>query len=483
MTDGLNNKNQQLIDLVTLTNEKLDQVITLLGGIPTATKTTDDLYDILTDIHTDTQSMDAKLLAIRNYIKDPSEDDIPGDFTSLLWNLYLLRRGTVLESNPTNIMNIQAMLSYVAELLSDELSAIASYTLDTRNHLFYGFTNLGVTVADSSEEYGGYLAVARGLMSLIQGAIGVPVDGLTYPDKGQRDIIQLLERAASRPESTVGTGLAPLDVCSDAYISSGMSLVPGLNETWTATTWAVFPDPPPPDIEFHTTFGLGVGNTQLHPVSESWEGFSIYVASSARSFGTYIGPNYSESLARYPTNTWIDIGFLTVNLSVFVPGTENLRVWLCGGSWGGDNGGGGSWGSGGGGGGGWGGCIDLSGEQTTITQPNSSTNTIHYIPMSLVTGASFIDRLESPTGGFYIATASDWVEVGNWNGVTVQVLSGNGIRLLWQRADLSFGYHVFSSVGEEYTITEDCTHVTLDNFSGVADGDISCRICPPGVTP
>jgi hypothetical protein len=485
MTDGLNNKNQELINLVTTTNEKLDQVITLLGGIPTSVKTTDDLYEVLSDIHTDTQSIDAKLLAIRNYIKDPSEDDIPGDFKSLLWNIYLLRSGSVIEDNSSGIWPLQAMLSYIGELLSTELSAIKSYNLDTRNYLFNGLRNLGVGVIESSDTYDGYLAISRDLIALIQGAIGVPVDGLTYPDQGQRDIIQLLEKAASRPESNIGSGLTPPDVCSDAYVSNGMFLIPSLFEAWPSTVWATFPEPPPAGISFGEDFGLGVEASQLVISGGSWAGWSIYVASSANNFGIFVGPNYLLSAQRYPTNVWLSFAFLHTNLSVFVGGSDSLRVWLCGNEWGPGGGGGGPWGGGGGGGGSWGDCVDVNSASAVITHPNNATTSITYIPMSSIPGYSFGSVLPVSGGGEYTASVNDWTAEENGNGVTVELLSGdlNAVRLLWQHADLSFGTHIFAALNESFTIPDDCIRWDCDTFSGGAVGPFSVRVCPTGVTP
>jgi hypothetical protein len=95
MTDGLNHKNTELIDLLTVTNAKLDSIITLLGGLPpSGTKTIDDLWEVMTDIHLDTVSMDQKLLRLVTAICPPvgyTGEVVPmqiriGDIYDALWD-------------------------------------------------------------------------------------------------------------------------------------------------------------------------------------------------------------------------------------------------------------------------------------------------------------------------------------------------------------------------------------------------------------
>lgn len=243
--------------------------------------------------------------------------------------------------------------------------------------------------------------------------------------------------------------------------------------------------PPPSDVEFGTVFGIGVDNSELHPVAENWHGWSIYVASSANNFGIFIGADITASISRYPTNVWLDLAFLTTNLSVFVGGGDSLRVWLCGGAWGGGGGGGGPWGGGGGGGGSWGDCVEISSAETVITQPNNSTNTIQYMPVSDVPNATFSASLPSPTGGNYVSTQNDWVAEGNGNGISVRLISGsnNSVRVLWQHSDLSFGTHLFATVNEVWTIPDDCVRWNVDTFSGGPVAAFTVRVCPPGITP
>lgn len=483
MTDGLNNKTSQLITLLTATNEKLDRIITLLGGVPsTPQHTIDDLYTILDDIHTDTQSMDGKLLAIRNYIKSPDEAAIPGDYTSLLWNIYLLRRSIGLDSY-NDSLTLQNLLVGIREYLGGQLPPIGTNINDTKNYLFYALSSLGLNVTNISYDYNGYLDTTLRLLQLIQGAIGVPVDELIYPDRGQRNIIQLLEKAAERPEGQIGGGLAPDSVCTDAYISSGMVLIPSLFDAWPPTLWAIFPAPTPSGISFGTIFGIGVDNSELHPTSNNWVGWSIYVASSANNFGVFIGADINASIARYPTNTWINLSFLTTNLSVFVGGSESLRVWLCGGQWGPGGGGGGPWGGGGGGGGSWGDCTIINSQETIITNPNNSTNTIQYIPMSSVPNTNFTNSLSIQGGEQYTTTANDYAATDNWNGVTIQLISGSGVRAFYQKSDLTFVIHTFTAINETFTIPEDCIKAVVDDYTGGFSTQFTVKICPPGMTP
>src|SRR5215510_2573257 len=68
MTDGLNNKNQQLIDLLTTTNAKLDSIITLLGGVPPSTEHTID--DLWTELHAINLSTAATRTDVHTILED-----------------------------------------------------------------------------------------------------------------------------------------------------------------------------------------------------------------------------------------------------------------------------------------------------------------------------------------------------------------------------------------------------------------------------
>lgn len=496
MTSGLNTKEAAMIELLTATNEKLDTIITMLGGAPpTPTATLDDLLAALIAINTDTTSMDGRLLtanlglddiisgvsplealliAIRNTLKDPSEEAIEDDTPSISWNVYRLRRAIATQNLPSP--EFYPMHNVLASLYSitNSLFAINNAHLgNISDAIFTGADNLGLSLTPDTQTYDGYLFDVLNWLGLISGSTGLPIEA------GNRDVIQLLAKIADRPESPIGSGLAPVGLCDEPYVSSGMVLVPGIIEAIPSLVFAVFPSPTPSPISFGTVFGVGIDYTELSNDTDHWYGWGVYVASSAPNYGLYLGTDVEASLVRYPSNVWVDIGHVESNLSFYVGGGDSIRVFLCSEGWGGADGG--PWGGGGGelppefvd-------CVDIASIPTIITHPNTSTTSITVIPMSLVPAATFSDRYEVSGGGFFITEVGDSVVKDNWNGVTVELLSGDSnVRVWYQKADLSFVSHSFSIVGDSYTIAEDCITACVDTFTGGTSTAFSVRICPP----
>jgi len=344
MTTGLNTKTIDVIaELVSIntkldtaaidraaTNDKLDSIITLLGGAPpTPTATLDDLLEVLEAIHTDTMSMDGKLLSIRNYMVNPSEEPLEDDYTSLIYNVMWLRRAVAASTFAGSLdYRIQTELHDFKTLHDSLMSSQTGMIVTILDTLVNALTNIGVNSGASPDyTYEGYLFQVLNWLGRLSGASGVPFEA------GNRDIIQLLAQIADRPESQIGSGLVPPTVCGDAYISSGMTLVPGLADPiWPSLVYAVFPDPPPTGITFGSVFGIGVDNTELINSAGDWDGYYIYVASSAPNYGLYIGPG-STALTRYATNVWLNLEGYEEHLSVYVGGSDSLRVYLCSGGW------------------------------------------------------------------------------------------------------------------------------------------------------
>jgi len=514
---GLNTKIAALNVLVEASNTKLDTIITMLGGAPpTPTATLDDLLAALIaintdttsmdgrlittnfsldDIHTDTMSIDAKLLiardtlidiladttamddlllAIRNILRDPSEPAIEDATQSIAWNVYRLRKAVATANLPSDALNPMHLLLSSLYNITNSLMAINNTHLGTiSSAIFTGADNLGLSLTPDTQVYDGYLFSVLNWLGLVSGSIGLPIEA------NNRDVIQLLAKIADRPESPVGSGLAPAGLCDEPYVSEGMVLVPAIFQAWPALVYAIFPSPAPAPISFGTVFGVGTDYTELAYSNGHWHGWGAYVASSAPNFGLFIGGDIDQSLIRYPTNVWVDIGDFDYNLSFYVGGSDSIRVFLCGEGWGGDDGG--PWGSGGGelppefvd-------CVDIASIPAIITHPNSSTTSITVIPMSLVPAATFSDRYEVSSGGFFITDVGASVVKDNWNGVTIELLSGdNNVRVWYQKADLSFVVHGFSTVGDSYTIAEDCITASIETFTGGTSTAFSVRICPP----
>lgn len=509
---GLNTKTTALDTLLTATNEKLDAIIELMSAAPTPPTATlddllavlqdihtdtmsidgklltirdsitDDLVPELVDIHTDTSSMDGKLLAIRNALIAPGEDDIPDD-SGLLWNVFRLRKAVALASyEPEGIEPIQ-LTTYEFYSLFNTLMAVANARLNNiENILLYSATNLGLNVTESTQEYTGYLFDSLNWLGLISGATGVPIDA------DNRNVIQLLAEIADvdNTECCIGSGIAPNDLCDEPYLSTGMTLVPSVFDAYPSIVYAVFGDTPPSPLGYGSVFGIGIDNAEITITDTDWTGWGIYVASSAANFGLYIGGDSDQSLARYPTNVWVDLAFYAYNLSVYVGGSDSLRVYLCNGSWGGESSSGGPWGGGSSSGGPlpWVDCVDVestaaeyfsqAGSDTPFTMDLQAI-TFGSVPYG---GCATEHPYTGHTEGFD-AACSVWV--GNFNGVTVELLSGSTpIIIIWVKDGARDTVNL-NSTGAPYTIPTDTDTLLICNAAvgSPASHPFTVRICPP----
>jgi hypothetical protein len=426
---GLNEKTIAIQSSLDLMNEKLDDIITLLGGAPpTPTATLDDLLAELVliktntaDIHTDTMSMDGKLLAIRNYIKNPAEEALEDDYTSLMYNLMWIRRAI---AAPTFAGALDYPVQTELRAFNVNNDVLISTTNDIMLNIIYNtmvnvFTNLGISSgASPSYVYYGWLSQVLNWLAKISGSEGVPFDG------GNRNIIQLLAKIADRPESTIGSGLIPDQICFDPYVSTEMVLVPGISDPlWPSLIYAKFGATLPDGLSYGSVFGIGYDYTELINDEGDWDGWKIYVASSAANFGMYTGVNTDDSLARYPTNVWVSLGGYDQHLSVFVPGVDSVKVYLCGDGWGGGGSSGGPWGGGEPTPPDEGTCYEIDSVAAEYFYNPGFTLDMQAIQFTTVDGVSCTDEhtfTESTEGFDMVCT----VAIGNFVGWTVEVLSG-----------------------------------------------------------
>jgi hypothetical protein len=442
---GLNTKEQDIIDLLTITNGKLDDILTALGAIgsfpaPT-TNDLDDIHALLEDIHTDTTSIEA--------------------------------------SNSELETRLDAMFTFIAT----EFPLVVSHTNDTRNYLFYALINLGLVVTDSDPTVTNWLFDTKNLFGLISGAIGVPIDG------GNRNVIELLAEMNDRPLGVPAGGLVPQSVCDDAYITTEMVLVPAMFPSWGPTIWAKFPDPPPDGMEFGTVFGFGEDRTELTITGDNWADWKLYVATEGSNFGIFIGSDLDLSTARYPTNVWIDLGFLTTSLAVFVNAEHGIKAYLCAGDPSAGGGGGGPWGGGGGGGGPWGDpdeipalCGEFASEAISSQIVGGSPDTRATIDLGAVYNAG-ADASANLNGTDYTSD-HDMFAHTNGNGWTIKVISnpsGLPIRISTTGVTNNYGATTIASVDETYTIDRDTNCWFIDRAYDVADPDavFTVEICRP----
>ena len=460
---------------------RLDSILSALGTLPeTPIHTFDELFDLITDIHTDTMSMDSKLLTIRNYMFNPADDPITEDNSSLLWNLYRLRKAIALDTfpAPAGVDPMQYTLREFWDYFYSQWALLLAGTGDIRNYIYYGLLNLGLELTEPSTDYstGSYLRGSLNAINGLWGASGTPIQA------NNQTIIQLLYRLVNSPPVAGETGLYPIDLCGDAYISSTMALIPGVFDLYPTTLWAVFPSPPPPGITFGTVFGLGVDNSELIPDAGDWDGWRIYVASNTGNFGLYMGADITASAVRYPTNTWVDLAGYNEHLSVYVPGDASLRVFLCGGGWTPAIDSGGPWG------GGPGGtvfeeCAEAEPILATVTYPPGTTpagHTRYVVPLSIFglpgVGSMII------SGDAYSYSIGDGVTNVNMRNSRVKLVSGPRVRAVWVTADGNAHAHTITTIGDSYIIPDDTDYFSIDNWhsNDVSPGDIFiAELCPP----
>lgn len=273
----------------TATNAKLDQLIALFGGAPpTPTATLEDVVNaigatntILNDIHTDTISMDQKLLRIRDAI-NPLGESLPlEDNSSIPWLLFRIMDAI----NPTwprpTSVPAQPALSLLLALSQTQLPNLAGM-----------YSRLG----DLST------------------VLGSPADDSQSILRWMEDIAAC---ACSDPNA-----IPELVDCTDPYASTGMYLTPFSFVGYDNVNSAIWSEPLPDGISFGTTFGIGVDDTELY--SDDWSGWRIYVQSSGANFA------YSPTSAvRLPTNTWQSMPADAASYSFAVRGQDSIKVILC----------------------------------------------------------------------------------------------------------------------------------------------------------
>lgn len=482
---GLNTKTIGIQESLDLMNAKLDTIITLLGGAPpTPTATLDDLLEQLvliatntTDIHTDTASMDGKLLAIRNYIVNPLEEPLEDDYTSLLYNVMWIRRAI---AAPTFAASLDYPMQTELRDFRINEDILISTTNDILLNVIQGtlvgaFTNLGLATSTPSFVYYGWLSQVLNWLAKISGSEGVPNDG------GNRNIIELLAKIADRPESTIGSGLIPDTICEEPYVSSGMQLVPGLTDPlWPSLVYAVFGNALPDNIEYGSVFGFGTDYTELHNTDDTWDGWGIYVASSAANFGLYIGVGDDHSLVRYPTNVWYQLVDYTHNLSVFVPGADSLKVYLCEGYAGGGSSSGGPWGGGDPTPPDDGECWEIDSVAAEYFYTPSFTLDVQAIPFTTVTGVSCTTEhtFTEATEGFDVGCT---VALGNFVGWTIEMLSGTPSLTITMVSDA--GVRTYDSIGGTiYTIPSNTASFLVCNAGlggSASSSPFTIRLCSP----
>lgn len=267
---GLNVTTADILLALTTTNNKLDQIITLLGGVPpTPGHTIDDLYQVLSDIHLDTQSIDQKLLLIRDAILPT-----PG---------YPFPPVTLIDA----VSAILPALQYISNATPSNWEFITGEPGFADDNILRWLSGIGINTGDATTTILGRLTAIENYSRCACG----PVPPSPFDPSG----------------------------CVDQFISIAQVTTP--NYSGNFVQW---PDVLPAGIEFTNDLLIGVSNVEISadPFVSGWRMFGY--SQSASVFSANPG-----NVTQYPTNEWIVIGADNWTLAPSVGEGNDLRVYLC----------------------------------------------------------------------------------------------------------------------------------------------------------
>ena len=282
MTDNLRYKIDQILEY--MQNEylsiatKLDNIITLLGGVPPESSVTlQNVVDaiqngnaLLSDIVTGVTSMDQRLNRLELGLTLPI--------------------GSGISSVQSNVNTAVGHLSTIISILNaapydDQLEALNTLISQLANVR----SSLGVLPSAESTPVRDLLIAMRDCMC----STGVP------PEEGEGETC----------------------VTSNGTAEYGWPIPsnPAITLLYRTVTWAEAPT----GTEFVEAYDIETENTALEPI-ESWLGWTIYVQSSSHYFQLYPGV-----LTSGLTNTWIDMPGNGVAIAPSVSTSETIVVTLC----------------------------------------------------------------------------------------------------------------------------------------------------------
>lgn len=282
-----------LTTALTATNAKLDTLISLFGGAPpTATVTLADVLTaiqatntVLSSVHTDTISIDQKLLRIRDAL-NPLDDELPVEtHSSVPWLLFRIMDAI----NPTwprpTSVPAQPALSLLLALSQVQLPNLAS---------------IYSRLSDVSSVLGSPADDTQSILRWIEDIAACACAESTYPSP-----------------NTLPPG------CAVPYRSTGMVIMPfGVIPGGTSTIAALFDGDLPEGITYSSTVIGDQSHASLH--SEDWDGWRIFVSSDLSQFSWD-----TLSSDRHATNTWIDLATGSRDYVFSVRDTGGIAVTLC----------------------------------------------------------------------------------------------------------------------------------------------------------
>lgn len=282
MTDNLRFKIDEVLE--TMQDEylslaqKLDQIITLLGGVPPESSVT--LQDVVNAINTGNGLL----------------DDIKTGIASMDQRLNRLELGLTLPIG-SGIPSVQSNANSAVMYLSTIITILNGMPLDDQ------LEALNTLVSQ--------LANVRSSLGVLPTAESTPVRDL---------LVEIRDCACSE-------GIPPEDGEGEACSTSNGTALYGWplpsNEAivviYRTATWADAPE----GTVFVEEYGIPTPNVVIEPITD-WLGWTIYVQSSANYFQLYPGVLTSE-----PTNTWVDMPGNGVAIAPSVSTSDTIRVTLC----------------------------------------------------------------------------------------------------------------------------------------------------------
>lgn len=295
----LGTQHTELMQRLGETNIKLDSLIAAGGGAPAPGQTTlADVVSVLNDIHTDTMSMDAKLLWIRDVIAPMNEGLPTGAKTSIAWSLYRLMDAVAPAwPRPTSVP-LQPNLELVRTLLEQ----VMGLDSDADNSLLH-------------------------YISKMYNGLGLPFQALTLGELLWQNIQATTTLAGPKPPTTGGPDCSSPINTAQSVIGEVDTSDPEVTRDFSKYVFGVWN--PMPNTIRASTFWNGVpAGAEVRPLSgATWQGWKIFVYSSAANYLE----NPTQTL-RYATNTWRDVGTSLGQdrpIAPCVPADETIAVYLC----------------------------------------------------------------------------------------------------------------------------------------------------------
>lgn len=279
-----------LMGAVADTNAKLDALIALWGGAPpTATVSLADVLAAiqdtnaaLADVHTDTMSMDGKLLTIRDDLAD-----VHLDTQSIDGKLLIIRDTT---SNIYDFLTVpDSFVSQIQAALGTPSGDATTTALGLLSSVAYSNANISAVTGSPSLD----------LLSQVE-----------Y-------LSQIQACVCADPNA-----IPSLTDCTAPFTSTGIVLTPFSFVGFADVAVAVWTGPLPAGMSFGSTFGVEEDHTSLY--RDDWAGWRVYVQSSE--FNAAYVPTSAD---RYPTNTWQAFPSGPGEYSFAVRGQGSIRVVLC----------------------------------------------------------------------------------------------------------------------------------------------------------